>query len=103
MKKDIELKNLLERINKLLQSNTVPESKKQELIEDKRLIENLGKERRQVNEEYDRKIRVIESALEYNLTLIKDKINNLKNERCTKKLKKERRREKRQDKTRYIG
>jgi hypothetical protein len=94
MKKDIELKNLLERINKLLQSNTVPESKKQELIEDKKLIENLGKERRQVNEEYDRKIRAIEEALEYNLKLIKDKIKNLK---------KERRREKRKDKTRYIG
>jgi hypothetical protein len=94
MKKDIELKNLLKRINKLLQSNTVPESKKQKLTEDKKLIENLGKERRQVNEEYDRKIRAIERALEYNLTLIKDKIKNLK---------KERRREKRQDKTRYIG
>jgi hypothetical protein len=94
MEKVIELKNLLKRINKLLQSSTVPESKKQELMEDKKLIENLGKERRQVNEEYDRKIRVIEDTLEYNLKLIKDKIKNLK---------KERRREKRQDKTRYIG
>jgi hypothetical protein len=94
MKKDIELKNLLARIDKLMQSDTVPESKKQELIEDKRLIENLGKERRRVNEDYDRKIRVIEEALEYNLKLIKDKI---------KKLKKEKRRKKKQDKTRYIG
>jgi hypothetical protein len=94
MEKAIELKNLLKRINKLLQSGIVPETKKQELMEDKKLIENMEKRIGQLNEKYDRKIRAIERTLKVNYNLTKEKI---------KKLTKERKREERQDKTRYIG